>query len=87
VSHLKRQQGNEIQVHGSATLVRTLMAHHLVDLLRLCVHPVVLGNGKRLFEPGITPTSFELIETRTTGRGVIAQTHVPLGHRTTEPWR
>jgi len=79
VLHLKAQRGGELQVHGSATLVRTLMAHDLVDEYRLCIHPVVLGHGRRLFEEGTTPTAFCLSQTMTTSRGVVAHVYQPNG--------
>ena len=79
VAALKRQPGAELQVHGSAELIRTLMRHGLVDEYRLVIHPVVLGSGKRLFADGITPAALELIDTKTTGRGVVAHTYRPAG--------
>lgn len=56
VTNLKQGDGKDIAVHGSATLVQTLMQHDLVDLYRLLVYPVVLGKGKRLFKEGATAT-------------------------------
>lgn len=79
VARLKRQPGNELQVHGSATLVRSLMKHGLVDEYRLLIHPVVLGNGRRLFAGGTTPAALELIGTKTTSRGVVAHIYRPSG--------
>jgi dihydrofolate reductase len=79
VAKLKRQPGNELQVHGSASLVRTLMKHDLVDEYRLLIHPVVLGNGKRLFADGTSPTALKLIDTKTTSRGVVAHIYRPSG--------
>src|SRR5712691_2578811 len=85
VAKLKRQPGNELQVHGSAALVRTLMKHGLVDEYRLLSHPVVLGNGKRLLGDGTTPTALELIDTKTTSRGVVAHIYQPSGKPARSP--
>ena len=79
VAQLKRQPGNELQVHGSADLIRALMAHDLVDEYRLLIHPVVLGNGKRLFADGTTPAALKLTGTTTTSRGVVAHIYRPSG--------
>lgn len=82
VATLKRQPGNELQIHGSSTLIRTLMEQDLIDEYRLFIHPVVLGNGKRLFGEGTTPTAFTLIETKTTSRGVVIHVYQPAGKPT-----
>jgi dihydrofolate reductase len=76
---LKRQPGNELQVHGSGALIRTLMEHDLVDEYRLFIHPVVLGSGKRLFADGTTPAALRLTGTKTTSRGVVVHIYQPSG--------
>lgn len=79
VAKLKRQPGNELQIHGSGTLIQTLMQRELIDEYRLFIHPVVLGNGNRLFGPGTTPTALTLVDIKTTGRGVVVHTYQPAG--------
>lgn len=49
VAALKQQPGQDVLLYGSATLMRTLMDHGLVDEYRLWLHPVVAGSGQRLF--------------------------------------
>jgi dihydrofolate reductase len=79
VARLKQRPGNELQVHGSGTLVLGLMQHGLIDEYRLLIHPLVLGSGERLFADGTTPTALELVETATTGRGVVVHVYRPSG--------
>ena len=76
ITNLKQQDGKDIAVHGSATLVQTLMQHDLVDRYRLLVYPVVLGKGKRLFEEGATAT-LKLLESRSFSSGVAALVYEP----------
>jgi dihydrofolate reductase len=56
ITKLKQQDGKDILVGGSATLIQTLIQNNLVDQYNLLVYPVVLGTGKRLFQNGSTAT-------------------------------
>lgn len=76
IRKLKQQQGQDILVYGSATLVQTLMQHDLVDSYRLLVYPVVVGKGKRLFHEGTTAT-LKLVETQALSSGVVALIYEP----------
>ena len=71
LKELKQQDGPMLQVHGSGNLTQTLLKHDLVDELWLKIFPVTLGNGKRLFAEGTMPAAFELIESKTSPKGVI----------------
>jgi dihydrofolate reductase len=66
---LKERDGGELQVHGSAGLIQTLLAEDLIDELRLIVFPVVLGQGKRLFGEGAIPRTWRLTASSTTPSG------------------
>jgi dihydrofolate reductase len=71
LKELKQQDGPMLQVHGSGKLIQTLLKNDLVDELWLKIFPVTLGNGKRLFAEGTAPTAFELMESKTSPKGVI----------------
>ncbi len=76
-AELKRQPGKDITIIGSASLVRSLLRDGLLDELRLMVHPVVVGSGKRLFEDGEDRKALELVDSRTFGTGVVYFTYQP----------
>ena len=76
---IKKRFGREVQVHGSAGLVQTLIEHDLVDEYRLLTFPVVLGTGKRLFGSGAVPRTLRLVSSRTTGKGVVVSVYRPAG--------
>lgn len=71
IEKLKNSDGPDIQVHGSGELVQLLLANDLVDELWLKTYPVILGNGKKLFDGNAFPTAFTLMETTITPSGVI----------------
>jgi dihydrofolate reductase len=71
VRALKQEDGPELQVHGSANLIQTLLEHALIDEFRLWVFPLVLGKGKRLFDGGTVPAGLEVVSSQTSSTGVI----------------
>ena len=79
IGELKARPGGELQVHGSATLVRWLLEHDLVDELQLLIVPVVLGQGNRLFPEAGPEIALDLVESRADSRGVTFQVYRPAG--------
>lgn len=77
ISELRQGDGRDLVVWGSASLVRDLLAHGLVDELRLMVEPILLGGGKRIFPDGGLARPLELVSSRTTGTGVVMATYAP----------
>lgn len=79
VAALKQEDGPELQVHGSADLLQTLIRHNLVDQYRLWVFPVVVGSGKRLFANGTVPAGLKLVDSVVSSTGVVIGTYEPAG--------
>jgi dihydrofolate reductase len=79
VAQLKRRPGKDLTVLGSGDLVRSLLREDLLEELRLMVHPVILGKGKRLFEDGVDRKALELVDSRAFGMGVLYLTYRPVG--------
>ncbi len=77
IAKLKRQPGKDIAILGSGTLVRSLLRDELLDELRLMVHPVILGGGKRLFEDGGDQKGLKLVDSKTFSTGVVYLTYQP----------
>jgi dihydrofolate reductase len=77
ISELKRQPGKDIVISGSGALVRSLLEYGLLDELKLMIHPIVVGSGKRLFEDGEKQTALELVESKTFSTGVVYVTYKP----------
>jgi dihydrofolate reductase len=79
VGELKAKQAGELQVHGGGTLIRWLLDNHLVDEIILLIYPVVIGQGTRLFPDTGPDTALELLDSRTTPKGVMIQVYRPTG--------
>jgi dihydrofolate reductase len=77
IINLKEQPGRDITISGSATLVRSLLHEGLLDELRLMVHPVVVGSGKRLFDDWSDQKALELVNSQTFSTGVVDLTYQP----------
>jgi dihydrofolate reductase len=78
VGRLKQQPGKDILVYGSAKLVNTLLQYDLVDELRLMVHPVVLGSGRRLFDDHAeTLKPLKLAESKIFPSGIVLLSYHP----------
>jgi dihydrofolate reductase len=84
IAKLKEGEGGDIAVSGSAELVRSLLRDGLIDELRLMVHPVVVGNGKRLFGEGDDQIALELVDSKTFSTGVVYLTYRPVSERDDE---
>ena len=79
IRDLKARQDGEIVVPGSGVLVRWLLANGLVDQFDLLIYPVILGQGTRLFPDSGSDMALDLIDSRTTSRGVTIQTYRAAG--------
>jgi dihydrofolate reductase len=74
IKKLKGSDGLDLQVHGSAELIQTLLEHDLVDEFWLKIFPVTLGMGKRLFGLGTIATAYTLANSKTSPSGVVVAT-------------
>jgi len=71
IEKVKKSEGRDLQVWGSSELVKLLLKHGLVDELWLKIYPITLGNGRKLFDDGATPSAFKLVENTITPKGII----------------
>lgn len=79
LAKLKQEDGPELQVHGSANLIQSLIRAGIVDEFRLWVFPVVIGSGKRLFADGAIPSALTLVDSKVSTTGVVIGTYEPAG--------
>ena len=79
VRELKHGDGPNLLTQGSSDLVHQLLATDLVDELRLLVHPILLGRGKRLFDDDTQASAFRLEASKTSSTGVLISRYVREG--------
>ena len=79
IIELKKQDGPEIQVHGSSNLIQTLLKNELIDEFRVWTFPLTIGAGKRLFSEGTVPIGLKLQECRSSTTGVTIATYARSG--------
>jgi dihydrofolate reductase len=77
IEQLKHEQGRDMVIYGSASLVRTLTNLGLIDEYQLLVHPVILGSGKPLFQDIKDQVKLKLVNTKTHPSGVVVLTYQP----------
>jgi dihydrofolate reductase len=77
IQRLKESPGKQINVTGSAKLVQSLLRENLLDELRLLVHPIVVGGGKRLLAGGTGPVPLKLLDSQIFDTGVLYLTYQP----------
>jgi dihydrofolate reductase len=77
IAALRDQDGGDLLVWGSVSLVTALLAAGLVDELSLMIEPILLGGGKRIFPEDGTARPLELVKVVTAGTGVQICTYHP----------
>jgi dihydrofolate reductase len=77
VAELKEQPGKDLGVLGSGELVQTLMQNDLVDRYGIMINPIILGSGKHLFRDGSAMRKLRLVDSKTSGTGMLILTYEP----------
>ena len=79
VGQLKQSEGRDLLIQGSSTLYVPLLAAGLIDRLVLMTFPVLLGEGKRIFDGSEAPGRLKLVDHFVANTGVITATYEPAG--------
>lgn len=79
IRELKKQNGSVLLVQGSSELLQILLAHDLVDEIRLLIYPLLLGKGKRFFGSGTISAAFKLTSSSSAPNGVLIASYERAG--------
>jgi dihydrofolate reductase len=77
ITRLKEQPGQEILIHGSATLVHSLLETDLIDEYQFLVYPIIMGSGKHFFKNGSHLKRLKLVDAKAFNTGVLLLTYQP----------
>jgi dihydrofolate reductase len=79
IKKLKEMDGPDLWVWGSGNMIQTLLKNNLVDRMHLFIHPITLGQGKKLFAEGTQAQNFKLVDSKVGPTGLIFATYEPAG--------
>lgn len=79
IKALKDSEGGDIMTFGSPVLVQSLTNAGLVDEYQILVHPVIVHEGRRLFDNLISRTDLELADVVPFKSGALALTYARSG--------
>jgi len=82
---LKAQPGGDLLMYGSASLMRSLAEHDLIDEYNLLLNPVVVGSGKLLHPQGSFPHKLALTEATAFRGGIVGLRYEPVRDRSAVP--
>lgn len=77
IRRLKASGGKPIIAHGGAAFARSLIAHNLVDVYALLVHPIALGQGRPIFAELLAPRRLKRVGSKAFPGGAMAQIYRP----------
>lgn len=77
LAKLKDRYEQDIYIHGSGDLANSLLQQGLIDEIRLMVHPIVVGKGRRFFNDGTGIPALKLADVTTYDSGVVLLTYQP----------
>lgn len=76
VARLKQQDGQDLLIYGHGLLGETLLKQHLLDRLGLTIHPLIIGQGKRILSKSDT-TTLKLVTAKSFPKGIVKLTYEP----------
>ena len=74
---LKKEPGPDMVILGSGSIVSQLAQQNLIDEYQIALSPIVLGNGRTMFEGVKEKLNLKLTKSRTFGNGTVFACYQP----------